>query len=193
MLVPRGKKNTYFYTILGNVVINVLLIALVFLVARDTYFYLNATPAYMYLIAPLAGILCIVLEYAVGAIQFLFKNKKMPNYRVHSFYDIKVGTALIALIVALVVCEELLLRQFIFTIFYNIMGLGLILSILLCALIYSLNHLYFGVNTLIQKFVSGLVYTLLFYISGLSIVIPIIAHLVQNLSLLCLSSRGGGK
>jgi uncharacterized protein len=193
VIIPRAKKNTYFYTILGNVVINVLLIALVLPIAREQYFYLNVPPAYMYPIALLVGLLCIILEYAVGAIQFVIKNKKLPDYRVHAFYDIKVAPALIALIIVLVVCEELILRQFMFTIFYNTIGLGLLLTVLVCAFIYSLNHLYFGVNTLVQKFVSGLVYTLLFYFSGSSVVVPIIAHSVQNLTLLFLSSRGGRK
>lgn len=193
IIIPRAKKNTYFYTILGNVVIDILLITLVFLVAREQYFYLNVPPAYMYLIALFGGLLCIILEYTVGAIQFLIRNKKLPDYRVHAFYDIKVTPALIVLIIVLVVCEELILRQFMFSIFYNMMGLGLLLTVLLCALIYSLNHLYFGVNTLVQKFVSGLVYTLLFYFSGSSIVMPIVAHSVQNLALLFLSRRGGKK
>jgi membrane protease YdiL (CAAX protease family) len=41
----------------------------------------------------------------------------------------------------------------------------------------------------ISKLPSGLIYVLLFYVSGLSIAVVIIAHAAQNLTLLAWSRR----
>jgi membrane protease YdiL (CAAX protease family) len=59
--------------------------------------------------------------------------------------------------------------------------------ILLCAVAYAMNHLSFGIASVISKLPSGLLYVLLFYVSGLSIGVVIVAHATQNLALLALS------
>jgi membrane protease YdiL (CAAX protease family) len=67
--------------------------------------------------------------------------------------------------------------------------IGLVIA--LCAFVYALNHITFGPGSVVAKLPTGLIYTLLFYFSGLSIVIPILAHATQNLALLTLArSRG---
>jgi uncharacterized protein len=68
--------------------------------------------------------------------------------------------------------------------------LGVGTTIFLCTLIYAINHITFGLSVVIQKIMSGLIYTTLYYISGLAIIIPIIAHATQNLALLALSQKG---
>jgi membrane protease YdiL (CAAX protease family) len=61
--------------------------------------------------------------------------------------------------------------------------------IILCAVAYALNHLSFGPVSAISKLPSGLLYVWLFYVSGLSVAVVIVAHAAQNLTLLGLSRR----
>ena len=81
------------------------------------------------------------------------------------------------------VAEELILRQALFSLFFMGMKLHLWLVIVLCTVIYALNHIYFGLQALPQKIVSGLIYVCLYYYSGMAILVPILAHSVQNLTL----------
>jgi membrane protease YdiL (CAAX protease family) len=93
-------------------------------------------------------------------------------------------------VLALVVGEELVLRQVLYNLLATDFALALWITILVCAAAYALNHLGFGGASVVSKLPSGLLYILLFYVSGLSIAVVVIAHATQNLTLLALSRSG---
>ena len=146
-----------------------------------------------YLAAILAGGLCILLEYSVGVVLVSLRSRTwVIRMTVHSSYTSasRVGLWDIAAVLVFVIVEEWVLRQMLFSVLQSF-GLQIGLVIALCAAIYALNHITFGLGSVVAKLSSGLIYTLLFFVSGFSIVIPILAHATQNLALLTLSrSRG---
>ncbi len=155
-------------------------------------FHWPGTPSY-YLAAILAGGLCIVLEYAVGVVLMSLRSRTLvTRLAVHASYANASGTGLLdlAAILVFVIGEEWVLRQMLFSVLRDF-GSQIGLVIALCAFVYALNHITFGPGSVVAKLPTGLIYTLLFYFSGLSIVIPILAHATQNLALLTLArSRG---
>jgi len=56
--------------------------------------------------------------------------------------------------------------------------------LLVCPIVFAINHISFGVFAIPQKIVSGLIFTLIYILAGYSILIPTIAHVTQNLLLL---------
>ena len=156
------------------------------------HFQWPAVPIY-YLAAILAGGLCILLEYSVGVVLLSLRSRTLvTRMTIHSSYATasRLGLWDIAAILVFVIGEEWVLRQMLFSVLQEFaLSLGLIIAI--CTFVYALNHITFGLGSMVAKLSSGLIYTLLFYFSGLSIVIPILAHATQNLVLLMLArSRG---
>src|SRR3984957_8162715 len=109
--------------------------------------------------------------------------------KVHSMYSgaTRIVITDIMSIMALVIGEEFVLRQLLYNLLTTDFVMALWIVILLCTVAYAVNHLYFGAASVIAKLPSGLLYILLFYFSGLSIGVVIVAHATQNLTLLALS------
>jgi len=150
------------------------------------------TPLLLLLLAPLVGIACILLEYLVGILLLFLQTRRLvTRVTVHSSYAAvaRISVTDILSIVALVIGEELILRQLLYKLLVTELALTLWVVILLCTVVYAVNHLVFGLAGVISKLPSGLLYVLLFYLSGLSIGVVIVAHATQNLTLLALSRR----
>ena len=144
----------------------------------------------VFLLAPFVGLACIGLEYVVGALLlFLRTHHLVTRATVHSTYGAysRIAMTDILAILALVVGEELILRQLLYNVLATDFALPLRLVLLLGAAAYALNHLAFGADSVISKLPSGLLYIALFSISGLSIPVVVVAHATQNLTLLALS------
>jgi membrane protease YdiL (CAAX protease family) len=142
------------------------------------------------LLAPLAGIACIFLEYLVGVVLVFVRTRQLvTRVSVHSSYSavLRVGVMDVLAVLALVVGEELVVRQLLYNLLATDFGLALWIVIAVCAAAYALNHLGFGAASVISKLPSGLLYIVLFYVSGLSIPVVVVAHATQNLTLLALS------
>ena len=142
------------------------------------------------LLAPFVGIACVFLEYLVGILVLFLRTKQLVTRMVvHSMYSgaTRIVITDIMSIMALVIGEEFVLRQLLYNLLTTDFVMALWIVILLCTVAYAVNHLYFGAASVIAKLPSGLLYILLFYFSGLSIGVVIVAHATQNLTLLALS------
>jgi membrane protease YdiL (CAAX protease family) len=144
----------------------------------------------LFFLAPFVGLACIALEYLTGILLlFVRTHRLVTRVTVHTTYAAvsRISITDILAILALVVGEELILRQFLYNLLVTDFALGLWIALLVCAAAYALNHLGFGGVSVISKLPSGLIYILLFYASGLSIPVVMVAHATQNLALLALS------
>jgi len=177
--------------LLGMVGAYVVILVLVGFVQPERVLTFRAPRHLLYLVAaPLVGLGCILVEYLVGMLlAFLRTGKLITRMVVHKTYSgvLQIGVMDIILIIAFVVGEEYVFRQVLWGLLSDELGAPLGLVIALCTVIYALNHLTFGFQSVIPKIASGLIYVLLFYFAGLSLIIPILAHATQNLSLLALS------
>lgn len=196
-IIKKPQRSSFKFSMVSTIAVYIVLITFTLMIKMNEFLFFNNPSWVWYLVAPLFGFLCIAIEYMIGAVQIYIQQGKFPKrFAVHSYYSVKIDLMVILLIITLVVLEELILRQAIFTIFFNGFQFQVWLVIALSALIYGLNHIFFGLSIVPQKIMSGVIFALLYYYSGLALVIPFLAHLTQNLTLLKFSdgnSLGGRK
>lgn len=192
---PRGfaRIRSLSGSLVGFVIGYVVLVVVLALVRPDQVLAFEwPTFLPLLLLAPFAGIACIALEYLVGVlILYVRTGRLVTRVTVHSSYAVfqRIDGKDIVSVLVVVVGEELILRQFLYTLLVDDLAIAVWLAILLCTLTYAINHLSFGAASAISKLPSGLLYAWLFYVSGLSVAVVIVAHATQNLTLLALSRR----
>ncbi len=189
---PRGFGRTQSLSgdLIGFVMGYVVMVVVVALVRPQQVLAFNLPTFPLLLLAPLIGIACILLEYLLGILLLFLRTRKLvTSIAVHSIYSAvsRINIKDILSILALVIGEELILRQLLYNLLATDFGMTLWIVISLCTVAYAMNHLAFGMTSVISKLPSGLLYVLLFYASGLSIGVVIVAHATQNLTLLVLS------
>lgn len=188
-----GQSRSLSGDLVGFVIGYVVIVAVVALVRpRQVLAFNLPTFPPLFLLAPFVGIACIALEYLAGIVLLFLRTKKLlMRVAVHSSYSAFSRIAIndILSILALVVGEEFILRQLLYNLLATDLAMALWVVIFLCAAVYAMNHLSFGAAIAISKLPSGLLYVLLFYVSGLSVGVVIVAHATQNLALLALSRR----
>lgn len=192
---PRGftRIGSLSGSLIGFVIGYVVLVVVVAL-GRPHQVLAFKWPTFLPLLvlAPFVGFACIALEYLVGVLILYLRTKKLvTRVTVHSGYSIfpRIDGKDILSVLVVVVGEELILRQLLYGLLATELAIAIWLVILLCAVAYAINHLSFGAASAISKFPSGLLYVWLFYVSGLSVTVVIVAHATQNLTLLGLSRR----
>ena len=110
-------------------------------------------------LAPFVGFACIALEYLVGVLILYLRTKKLvTRVTVHSSYSVfsRIDGKDILSVLVVVVGEELILRQLLYSLLATDLAIAVWLVILLCAVAYAINHLSFGAASAISKFPSGL-------------------------------------
>ncbi|MDA0007253.1 CPBP family intramembrane metalloprotease [Brachyspira hyodysenteriae] len=133
---------------------------------------------------------CIGIEIFEAMLMHFIKYKFwITNIEVHEIIARKNILFDIIVIFIGALCEEIIFRQVFFNITYNVFGINIYIIVVLSAFIYSINHIYFGANAVFQKFIVGIIYSLLFVYSSFSIIAPVITHFLQNFILYLLSFR----
>jgi len=89
--------------------------------------------------------------------------------------------SMIFLMCLIAVLEEIIYRQICWSILETRMSFPSEVCIALTGFAYACNHLYFGSSAFWTKFCSGSIYAFLYWISGYEILVPILAHVSQNL------------
>jgi len=192
---PRGFARTGSLSgSLVGFVIGYVVVVLVLALGRTHQLLTFEWPTFLPLLvlAPFAGLACIALEYLVGVLILYLRTKRLvTRVTIHSSYSVfpRIHVRDILSVLVVVVGEELVLRQFLYSLLAEDLAIEVWLVIVLCAVTYAINHLSFGASSAISKFPSGLLYVWLFYISGLSVAVVIVAHATQNLTLLGLSRQ----
>lgn len=162
-------------------------IFLIWIVSPQALHIVLPKQVYWYILALAAVPFSVFLEYAVGNIMIRLSGHN-PKGCIINYYWQKTSINVIIFTAAGGLCEEIIFRQIWFHVLGSVIALPVSLIVIITAIVYSLNHLYFGFLTIVQKFFTGLVYGLLFYASGGSLLIPLIAHGIQNL---LISGLGG--
>lgn len=91
------------------------------------------------------------------------------------------------------ITEEFIFRLTWIGILSHIFGLAVVLSVFISAVVYALNHIYYGINTVLQKLISGTVYSLLFVLSNGMLLAPVICHVTQNIIVVTMGEVHSGK
>lgn len=145
---------------------------------------------YFIITAFIFSFVCIALELFEGIIIHFIKYRVwIKNIEVHDIVEKKnIFTDIIIIFIG-ALCEEIIFRQVFFNISYNIFSVNIFTLIILSSFIYALNHIYFGANAVFQKFIAGLIYSLLFVYSSFNIIVPALCHFFQNSILYVLSLK----
>jgi len=141
------------------------------------------------LAAIMSGIGCICIEYFVGVLMtFVSTGQWVSKFSVHSVYSEtkKIDIWDIMSVGAFVILEELIFRMSIINVLFEL-KVPLVLIAIIAIFVFALNHSQWGLFTIIQKLFSGCIFVILYLMFDNNILIPIIAHCVQNYTLLWLS------
>ena len=145
---------------------------------------------YFVILAFIMSFVCIGIEIFEGMMFHFIKYKFwIKNIEIHKIIEKKNIFIDIIIIFIGAVCEEIIFRQVFFYILYNVLGVNIFIVIITASFVYSINHIYFGANAVFQKFIVGIIYSLLFVYSSFSVIVPAITHFSQNMILYILSSN----
>ncbi|MDD5986744.1 MAG: type II CAAX endopeptidase family protein [Eubacteriales bacterium] len=146
-----------------------------------------------YLVLCLAAIAAgggnVAAEYLMAALPVRRKSGTMPKAHPPSLYREHLSVLSVISILAAASAEELIFRGVIQGSIFPALGFPAWLGLLLSAFFYAMNHVYFGRFTVLQKMVSGLVFSALFLTGGGWILPSILCHAAQNLILYCWAVR----
>lgn len=156
------------------------LIILVGIVASESIKIQRPTGMYWYVIAVAMAPLMIYMEYLVGYITLRLTGHRPKGMIIQQHWK-RASVLMVLLTIMCGISEEIIFRQIWFYIMGIRMGIPMAFIMLITSLVYVLNHMYFGVYTMIQKMFTGMMLGILYIISGGSVLIPLIAHGSQNL------------
>lgn len=138
--------------------------------------------------ATVLGIVCICIEYLAGVLLTLFFTRQWVfKLSVHSVYrdTQKADMWDVVFIGVFVILEELVFRTAVINILFGL-EFPTVAIVVIAISVFALNHVQWGLFALIQKMFSGCVFVLLYLLFDYNILIPVIAHCVQNYTLLWL-------
>lgn len=157
----------------------ILLFGAVALIHPSLYqFHLPANNIW-YVVGIVMGPVIILIEMIVVALMLLLAGKGMPKFKLTKVGDDRLVAGLSAVTVGIL--EENIYRQIWITIICVAFGAPLYIGILISSIFYALNHVTLGPYVFIQKLISGILFSILYVASGFAIIVPMLAHVIQNI------------
>lgn len=161
------------------VIIYITILMGIFVISQEKFYINIDNNYYWYIIAVIFVPLTIILEIIVGYIVLGISNKIVPKFKISLAFT-KTNINVIILSVVIGIFEEVVYRQLWFNILFKDFKLHIVVVFIITSVVYALNHIFLGKQVFFQKILAGVVYGGLFYFSGFNILIPIIAHCLEN-------------
>lgn len=170
----KNNKNNFFKAFMYLLIFQVICI----FIMNSKLFEIDFPKDNMFYIIALIFIpIAILIEIIIGCIVVKLKGNKIS--KISFFKSNKLDKSIIINTVVIAFIEELLFRQIWINILHGYFEINIYIVILVSSLAYAINHISMGFNVIVQKFVTGVLYAILYLLSG-SIIIPIITHCIQN-------------
>lgn len=134
------------------------------------------------------GCLAPVLEWAAGAALLAIRHRRLAGIALHRL----AGGGSVWVVLAAVgaaAAEEVLFRGVGLHLLETALGWPAVAALAVTAVVYGLNHLYFGAMTVGQKTITGAGFGLLYLLGGHNVLVPLVAHAVQNVVVLTVLPR----
>lgn len=145
-----------------------------------------------YAVAVAAGLAAPAWEVGIGVAGAAVRRRRVGRVGLHERWP--GGTAAgVATAVTVAAAEEVLFRGVGLSLLADGLHAPAALAVGVTAVVYALNHLWFGWQTVGQKLLTGVLFGLLYVAAGYSLVVPLLAHVVQNVAVLVLLPRLGGR
>lgn len=156
---------------------------------RPAAFTMSSPSAPQMAIAVGAVLGIFVLEFGAATLFSFARTRRLPRGIVlPQFWAGSLSLGQHALLVLVAVGEELVYRKVGIEILMGSFGWPAFAALAATAVLYSLNHTFFGPAAVVSKMTSGVAYGLLFLNTG-SLLVPIVAHVGFNYLLLALMQR----
>ena len=139
--------------------------------------------------AAVMGFIDLVLEYLESALPVWVRSRRLPKVRPAAVYSETFHISSVVSIILAAAAEELVFRQVIIGGVCEGLGWAPWAAGIVSALLYGMNHVYFGRFAVIQKCSSGLIYSMFFLTGEAGIWLCILCHVSQNIILYCWSVR----
>ncbi|WP_024833888.1 CPBP family intramembrane glutamic endopeptidase [Ruminiclostridium josui] len=136
-----------------------------------------------YIMAIISAPVLIAIELAVGGIMLRLLKIKVKGISINANWS-RISVFGCILTVLLAIIEELIYRQLWSTVIIDNLNWGIGAFVFISSVVYGLNHLYYGFTTFLQKTISGIIFAVIFLLSGGCILVPLIAHSLQNIIIL---------
>jgi len=160
-------------------IIYIIILIGIFVISQEKFYINIDNNYYWYIIAVIFVPLTIILEIIVGYIVIGVSDKTLPKLKISLAFT-KTNINVIILSVFIGIFEEVVYRQLWFNILFKDFKLYIVVVFIITSVVYALNHIFLGKQVFFQKILAGVVYGGLFYFSGFNILIPIIAHCLEN-------------
>lgn len=185
-LFPQASREKADAEVLVSISASMGVIVLIAAIIAPQYLlFLNYSSPLLYPIYVIIGPLCIFFEYFINSFYFFLRKGIFPRkLNIHSYWAESNTPLSLALIFIITAEEELIFRQMMFSILMGVFDFSFLQTLLITSFFYSANHIFMGFRTTGTKFFTGIIYGSLYYISGLSILVPLIVHYSQNITLL---------
>jgi membrane protease YdiL (CAAX protease family) len=134
------------------------------------------------------GCLAPVLEWAVGAAPVAIRHRRLAGIGLHRLAGARSVWAVLAVVVV-AAAEEVLFRGVGLHMLERVLGWPVAAALGVTSVVYGLNHLYFGALTIAQKTVTGVGFGLLYLLGGHNVLVPLVAHALQNVVVLTMLPR----
>lgn len=135
------------------------------------------------------GFVNLLLEYLESALPVWMKNRSFPRVRPAAVYSETFHISSVVSIILAAAAEELVFRQVVIGGVCEGLGWAPWAAGIVSAVLYGMNHVYFGRFAVIQKCSSGLIYSMFFLMGESGIWLCILCHVSQNVILYCWSVR----
>jgi membrane protease YdiL (CAAX protease family) len=150
---------------------------------------LHVTSVWMFAVAIILVPVALMIEYAIHAFPaYRTTGQFFRGIVIQNPWPGKPSLPDHLLLAAIAIGEEVFFRM-IWLGALLALGLPVPLAILISSLAYGLNHLMFGGISVASKTVTGCIYGSLYLLSGQSIWLPIVTHILQNLTLFVVAGR----
>jgi membrane protease YdiL (CAAX protease family) len=143
-----------------------------------------ARPSSLLWLAVGAGTGCAAPVFEIGLGALMARGRRV---RV-GLHDKATSLGLLAVVVT-GMAEEVVFRGVGLHLLETVLHWPALVAIAVTAIVYGFNHLWFGGLTVLQKTGTGLLFGALYDLSGHSLVVPLLAHVVQNLVVLLVLPR----
>ncbi|SES77477.1 CPBP family glutamic-type intramembrane protease [[Clostridium] polysaccharolyticum] len=173
-----GKRGNAIYLCMCNILYVILCVISLMVLPKRLPVLLPAS-ALWYLAAVITGAVVIYLEYLIGKGIMMLQGKKVKGFAVNSSWQ-NASAFVTGSTIVLAVLEEWNFRLVWNETLVEQIGLPVCIFVLLSGVFYAMNHLYFGIETFLQKLITGFILALLYVFSGEVILIPVLAHVLQN-------------
>lgn len=184
---PRGDINAF--TLLVTTGIYPVIISAAILVRPELGFF-HWPKVVFYLLALLAAPVGLALEYLLqGLFIYLRTGKRARGLTLHASLGTKLPLSYVLNLTLIPIGQELVYRQIWFVLLAQAFHFPPAAVILISALSFGLDHLFWGLGTVALKSLTGALYGCLYFFSGSAIIVPILAHILQNWLLLLLARR----